>query len=159
MAVSKSTINTAPGFNSSAYTPILWSSFDSGANDVYFDMNGVQSNKLIVLWMGHSTLLSQIWVGTSDSRSSQTSKVYPGSASKLGPLKVRTTLETDGHARSKFQSTVAADTEVFAIYMAGPFEPARFADSQGFIKVARGVTTGGASGSSDELHIAGILVP
>ena len=160
MAQHKSTINVAPGFNSTDYTPINWSSFDSGANDVYFDMNGVTDGKMVILLAGHSTLISGIYVGTSDSRSSQTSKTYPFSAGKLGRMKIKTTVVTAGNARSKFLSTVAADTEVWGIFAFGPFETARFADSRGYIKVARPITTaGGVSQSSDEQHIAALLLP
>ena len=160
MAAHESTINVAPGFNSSGYTPLKWSSFDSGANDIYIDVTGVTSEKMLVLLAGHSTLVSGVWIGTSDSRSSQTSKLYPFSAGKLGPMAIRTTVVTDGNVRSKFLSTVVANTEVWAIYAMGPFEPARFADSRGYVKVCRAVSVAGnASNSSDEQQICTILVP
>ena len=155
MAVHKSTIIIAPG-HSSAYAPVLWSSFDSGANDLYFDVNGVDETKMLILHMGHSTLVCGVYIGTCASASSQTSKVYPYSAGKLGPMKINTTLVGDGHARSKFLSTVAADTEVFAIYCYGPFETARFADSRGYIKMSRAKI---ANVSTDEQHVAAILLP
>ena len=160
MAVHESTINAAPGFNSTGYTQIDWSSFDSGANNLYFDVNGVNETKMVILLAGHSTLVTNTYIGTCDSRSSQTSKIYPYSAGKLGPLKVRTTVSTRADPSAKFLSTVAADTEVWAIHMMGPFETARFADSRGFIKVCRGkVDAGGVSQSSNEQQIAAILLP
>ena len=161
MAVHKSTINSAPGFNSSGYKQIDWSSFDSGANNLYFDVNNVNETKMVILLAGHSTLVTNTWIGTCNSSvSSQTSFEYPYSAAKLGPLQIKTTASTRADPSAKFQSTVAADTEVWAIHMLGPFETARFADSRGFIKVSRGiVAAGGVSQSSDEQHIAAILLP
>jgi len=160
MAQHESTINAAPGFNSSGYTQLDWSSFDSGANDIYIDVTGVTSEKMLILLAGHSTLNGGIWVGTSDSRSSQTSKLYPHSAGKLGPLRIRTTISTRADPSAKFLSTVVANTEVWRISAMGPFETARFADSRGYIKVCRAKTTAGAaSGSSDETQICTILVP
>ena len=89
---------------------------------------------------------------------------YPYSAAKLGPMVIKTTVVADGNVRSIFKSTSATagagDTEVLAVYAIGPFETARFKDSNGQINVARGITTaGGASHSSDAQYIAGILIP
>ena len=167
MAQHKSTLNKALPISTKAVA-LLWSSFDSGANDVYFDVNGVNADKMIILGMGHSTLINTWWIGTSDSRSSGAgglgTKAYPYSAARVGRIKVRTTVAADGHARSKFKSTRstagAIDTQVFAIFAIGPVETARFKDSNGRIHVCRGVTSvGGVSQSSDEQHICAILLP
>jgi len=83
-------------------------------------------------------------------------------------MMIKTTVVSDGHARSKFKSTISTgkgatdscDTEVWAIYAMGPFETERFKDSNGHINICRGITTvGGASHSSDEQHICAILLP
>ena len=164
MAAHKSTIINAPG-NSTGYAAISWSSFDSGANNVYFDVNDVDASKLLILVAAHSTLPCRIWVGTSDSRSSHTSMAYPFWPNQgLGRFVVKTAAVSDGHARSIFKSTSATagagDTEVLAVYALGPFETARFKDSDGYINVCRGITTaGGASHSSDAQYIAGVLIP
>ena len=159
MAAHLSTIINAPG-NSSNYSGILWSSFDSGANNVAFNVKGKDASKMIILYAAHSTLINRIWIGTSDSRSSHTSMHYPYTASKLGRMKIQTSVEIDGAFRSKFRSTVAADTEVFAIYVLGPFETARFKDSDGYINVCRGACpVGGVSQSSNEQFVAAVLIP
>ena len=155
-------LNLAPG-NSSNYKSVIWASFDSGANNVIFDMNRIDASKMVILYAGHSTLVNTIWIGTSDSRSSGSlvaAARYPYSAAELGRMKVQTTVETDGALRSRFRSTVAADTEVFALFALGPFETARFKDSEGHINVCRGITTGGGvSQSSNEQYVAAILIP
>ena len=155
-------INIAPG-NSSNYKSVIWASFDSGANNVIFDVNNVDASKMMILYAGHSTLINRIWIGTSDSRSSGAlvaAARYPYSAAELGRMKIQTTVETDGALRSRFRSTVAADTEVFAVFALGPFETARFKDSEGHINVCRGVTpAGGVSQSSNEQYVAAILIP
>lgn len=164
MAAHIATIINAAG-NSTDYAQIKWSSFDSAANNIVFPTKGnVDASRMLILLAAHSTLDNRIWIGTSDSRSSAAKNtaafVYPGSAAKLGRMMIKTTKEVDGATRSKFLSTVAADTEVFAIYALGPFETARFADSDGYINVCRGITTvGAASHSSDAQWIAAIQIP
>ena len=162
MAAHKSTINLAKGSGtaSSKALPLLWSSFDSGANNVYFDVSDVNSDKLLILAFGHSTLLNTWWIGTSDSRSSHTSMSYPYSAGKRGRMRIASTIQIKADASAKFLSTVVADTEVKGIWAIGPLETARFADSNGHINICRGITSAGnASHSSDEQHICAILLP
>ena len=160
MAAYVSTVNLAPGNTSNSLT-IQWSSFDSGANNVAFDVNNKDGSKIIILVGCHSTLENNIWIGTSDSRSSHTSMNYPFSAFGQGRMKIQTTgIGTDADPASVFMDTIVADTEVFKILCYGPFETARFKDSDGYINVCRGVvTTGKASHSSDEHKIAAILIP
>ena len=159
MAAHTATI-ISPSYNSSNAAIIKWSSFDSGANNVAIDVDGKDASKILILIAANTTLNNKWWVGTSDSRSSHTSMAYPYSAAGLGRMKIQTTLVVDGQAQSKFLSTVAADTEVFGIFALGPFETARFKDSNGQINVARGVlTAGAASHSSDEHFVSAILIP
>ena len=162
MAQHKSTINIA--LASSVGVPIKWSSFDSGANDMYFDVSNVDASKLLILIAGHSTIPSRWWIGTSDSRSSGAgglgTKAYPYSAAKQGRMLLQTTLEVLAQPEGKFMSTVVADTEVWGIFALGPFETARFKDSDGRIHLTRGVTTaGGDSIGSEEQHACAILLP
>jgi hypothetical protein len=162
MAAHIATLNK-PTYNSSTPVKVKWSSFASGANNIVFNCKAVDASKLVILVAGCSTLEQNLWVGTSDSRSSgakASGMYYPFSAAKLGRMKIKTTAASDAHLMSKFRSTVAADTEVFGIICYGPFETARFKDSDGYINVCRGkVTAGGASHSSDTFYIAGILIP
>lgn len=149
-----------PSYNTSNAYDIDWSSFASGANNIVFNVNGVDASKMIILVAGMSTLANSYWIGTSDSRSSHTSMNYPYSAGKLGRVNIKTTACADANKRSRFRSTVAADTEVFGISVLGPFETARYKDSDGYINVCRGKqTAGAASHSSDTFWIAGILIP
>ena len=163
MAAHTATIINAAG-NTTNYAAIKWSSFDSGANNIVFNVANKDASKLLILVAAHSTLNNRIWIGTSDSRSSGAGAstvptTYPFTAQSLGRMKIQTTKEVDAATRSKFRSTVAADTEVFAVYALGPFETARFKDKDGYINVCRGITTTGeASHSSDAQYIAGILI-
>ena len=164
MAAAKSSLIKLVGGNSSIPVPLKWTSLDSGANNVYFDVNGVDADKMVILGVGHSTEYCQWWIGTSDSRSSGGgglgTKAYPYSAGRLGRLRLRnSTIAPDAQNRSKFKSTFA-DTEVLAIYVMGPFETARFKDSNGRINVCRGVTTAGAvTQATIAYNICGILLP
>lgn len=162
MAACFSTIINAAGNTSNAVS-INWTSFASAANNTAFKVNAKDASKLLILVAGMSTLVNKFWIGTSDSRSSgalAAGAAYPFSAGKIGRMKIKTTAASKAAIRSKFRSTVAADTEVWAIYALGPFETARFKDSDGYINVCRGKATAGlASGSSDTFYISGILIP
>ena len=163
MAAHESTIINAPG-HTTGYAKVKWSSFDSGPNNVYFDVSNVDASKLIILVAGNSTLEQNLWIGTSDSRSSGGAPLggfkYPYSAGNMGPMKIKSTATTRADPAAAIMDTIVADTEVWDIRVFGPFETARFKDSDGYINVCRGkVTTGGASHSSDEHKIAGILIP
>ena len=164
MAQHASTINLAKGLstNSSKAKPVYWSSFDSGANDLYFDVSNVDASKMIILAVGMTTLPNSWWIGTSDSRDSAANdtKKYPYSAGQRGRMKILSTVQVKADPAAKFLTTVVADTEVKSIYCLGPFETARFKDSLGRIHMCRGVqTTGLASHSSNEMHVAAILIP
>jgi hypothetical protein len=164
MAAHKSTINLAkgPGTASSKALPLKWSSFDSGANNLYFDVNNVDASKMIILALGHTTLINNWWIGTSDSRDSAANDTaqYPFSAGQRGRMKIASTVQVKADAAAKFLTTVVADTEVKSIWALGPFETARFKDSDGYINMCRGkVTAGQASHSSDEQHVCAILLP
>ena len=153
-----------PSYNTSNAYDIDWSSFDSGANNIAFNVGGLDGSKVIILVAGQTTLINSVWIGTSDSRSSHASMKYPYSGFKIGRMNIKTTVCADGNRKSAFKSTYssagAGDTEVFGIIALGPFETARFKDSDGYINVCRGKTpAGSASGSSDEFYIAGILIP
>lgn len=152
----------SPTYNSSTPVHVKWSSFASAANNIVFNCKNKDASKLVILAAGMSTLERILYVGTSDSRSSGAKAsgfYYPFTAAKLGRMKIRTTAVSDAHRAVKFLSTTG-DTEVFGIIVYGPFETARFKDSDGYINVCRGVNTaGGASNSSDTFWIAGILIP
>lgn len=165
MAVAKSTLNFARG-NSSLGRPIKWSSFDSGANNVYFDVNAQDVSKMILLVAAESTLTQRWYIGTSASASSHTSKKYPYSAAGLGRVLIRTTAEAALSPVSVFKSTLGgsaaspvSDSEVIGIYALGPFETARYKDSRGYISVCRAKTTVGAVSDSAQNWVAAILLP
>jgi hypothetical protein len=162
MATYIATILNAQGSASIARS-IIWSSFSSGANSVVFNVKAKDASKMLILVGSNSTLINSYWIGTSDSRSSgakDPSAAYPYSASKLGRMQIKTTIAAKGALRSRFRTTVAADTEVYCVFALGPFETARFKDSDGYINVTRGKLTAGlASHSSDMHYIAAILIP
>ena len=166
MAQHASTINLAKGLStlSSKAKALYWSSFDSGANDVYFDVTNVDASKMLILAVGMTTLTNSWWIGTSDSRSSGAgglgTKAYPYSAAERGRIKILSTVQVKADPAAKFLTTVVADTEVKSIYALGPFETARFKDSAGRIHMCRGISAAGlASHSSNEMHVCAILIP
>ena len=165
MAVAKSTIIIAAGHSSNAQD-VKWSSFDSGDNNIHFDMNTVDASKMLILVACHSTLTHRWYIGTSASAASHTSMQYPYSAAGIGRWLIRTTAKNDADPISIFKSTdggsspgTLEDTEVMGIYTIGPFETARFKDSDGYINMCRAKTTVGAVSDSDAHYIAAILIP
>ena len=144
-----------PNYNSSNAYDIDWSSFDSGANNIVFDVDGIDGSKMIILVAQNGTIANTVWVGTSDSRASHTSMSYPYSAGGLPRTKINTTACADANAKNRFLSTVAADTEVHGIIAIGPFETARYKDSDGNINVCRGKTAAATLAQ----YIAAILIP
>ncbi len=154
MAVHTATL-IKPAYNSSNAYDIDWSSFDSGANNIVFDVDGVDASKMIILVAQNGTIANAVWVGTSDSRSSHTSMAYPYSAGGLPRLKIATTACDDANIKNRFQSTQGADSEVMGIIAIGPFETARFKDSDGNINVCRGIT----AAETIAQFIAAILIP
>jgi hypothetical protein len=157
MAAHESSINIANA--SSVARPLKWSSFDSGPNNLYFDVNTVDASNLLILCFGHSTLINHWYIGMSDSRDTDALAQGPYSAGKRGPMKVSSTVVIDAQPQSKFKTTLG-DSEVMAIFAIGPLETARFKDSDGYIKMCRGVMpAGGVSQSSDEQQVCAILLP
>lgn len=150
MAESKSTLIKTSSYSSSPAN-IKWSSLASGENNVYFDVNGIDASKLIILVANkESTAVTatcgKFYVGTSDSAATGSSKAYPYSASKLHRLQLRTTRV----AAAAYQSTGAK----IQVSVFGPFETARFKSSQGYIKFCKRK----AAGDAGDWKVAGILI-
>jgi len=155
MAVSKSTIINVSGTTAAAL--IKWSSLASGANNVYFDVKGKDTNNIIFLVCNTNstdvgTTAGYLYFGTSASAATGSSygKVY--SANKLNRFRVRTAPPTTDLTEGLSISTAGAHIAITAF---GPFESARLKDTDGYIKVSK------AKGTSDagRVKIAAILLP
>ena len=155
MAVSKSTIISLTGDSNDAL--IKWSSLASGANNVYFDVRGKDASKLVLLVMNTNstdvgTTAGYLYIGTSDSATTNSNAALTYSASKLGRLRLKTEPPTTDLKEASSLSSAGAHIAVTAF---GPFETARFKDSEGYINVCK------AKGTSDlgRVKIAAILIP
>jgi hypothetical protein len=153
MAVAASTIVQTLGTTAPAI--INWSSLASGANNVYFDVNGKATGKVIFLVTSINstsvgTTAGYFYFGASSSASSGSSVPYSGT--KLGRIKVRVAPPTTLAKEGVTASTAAAGISVSVF---GPYESARFKDSDGYINVCK------AKGADDagEVKIAAILLP
>lgn len=155
MAVSKSTIILTSG--TTAASLIKWSSLASGANNVYFDVKGKNTGKIIFLVANTNstdigTTAGYIHFGASATAAAGTSGANPYSANALGKMIVKTAPPTTDLTEGLTISSAAAH---LAISMFGPFESARLKDSDGYINVCK------AKGTSDlgRVKIAAILLP
>ena len=154
MAVAKSTIINAPG-NSTAGAIIYWSSLATDANNVYFDMNGKQGDRAIILVANINstdvgTTAGLFFIGGSDSDAASTN--FPYSASRLGKMQVSVHPPTASAKESLSPSTTAA---VISIGVIGPFETARFKDTDGQIQFSKRKATSDLS----HVKVAMILIP
>jgi len=154
MAVSKSTLQTARP--DTLGRQIRWSSFDSGANNTYLDVNGKDFSKIIILTANLrstdvGTTAGFFYIGASASASSGScwERVYSGRTGASARLRLKHASAT---AKARIGASAASSC---TIHVWGPFESARFKDSQGRIKLSKG------KGSSDAgaVKIAAILIP
>ena len=155
MAVSKSTVIALSGDSNDAL--IKWSSLASAANNVYVDVNGKDVSKMIMLVMNTNstdvgTTAGYLYIGTSDSATSGTSynKTYSGGIKRL---RLKTEPPTTDAKEGSSLSSAAAHS--LAISAFGPFEAARFKDSDGYINVCK------AKGTSDlgRVKVAFLFLP
>lgn len=158
MAVAKSTIINAPG-NSTSATMVVWSTISTDANNVYFDMRGVQGDRAIILLASlnssdntATSTSSLFWLGASNSAASGASGVHNYSARRQGRMGLDFYSSNAGGRISLSPSTAAGK---IAISVAGPFETARFKDTDGQIQFSK------RKGADDELdmRVAMIVIP
>ena len=138
MAVAKSTINVAPG-QSTAAQVIEWSTLSSGANNTYFDVNGKDGSNMLILFAslcstGTGTTGGLFYLGASDSSDAGTTGDHTFSARALGRMAISAQPPTTAAKEALSGSTTLAK---IAISVAGPFETARFKDSDGYIQLSK----------------------
>ena len=142
-----------PSYNSSTPTNLRWRTFTTKGG-WYADLNGAEGSKVIFLVAAESTAVSAgttIYVGTSataDTRSAAAA-LYSGAGLNRMKLKVAKTTKASSYAR--FHAT--GSTKLMHIAVLGPFETARFKDSDGYLNIVKAKT------GSTKACIAAILLP
>ena len=126
MAVAKSTIILAPGGESTTAVMVGWSSLATGANNTYFDVNGVDASKAVLLVaslnataMTATSTGAQFWIGASNSAASGASGEYTYSARRLARMKVSVYSSNGGAAIFNLSPSTAAGK--ISIGVLGPF--------------------------------------
>lgn len=154
MAVAKSTVHSLAGDSNDVL--IKWSSLASGANNAYFDVNGKDMSKMIILVVNTNstdvgTTAGYIYIGTSDSATTGDSyaKTYSGGIKRL---RLKTEPPTTDLKEGLDLSSAGAHLSVSAF---GPFEAARFKDSDGYVNICK------AKGTSDlgRVKVAALFIP
>lgn len=149
MATTASSINSITAYNSSTPTNLQWTALATEAGR-HIDMSGADGTKMILLVMGDSTDQANdvVYIGATDTDDSDTANY---SAGKLNQMKVNLARITKASAQAKVRAT--GTTHLKYIQAIGPFETARFLDSDNQLNIAKGKT------GSSSTFIAPILLP
>jgi len=152
MAETETTLTTCK-YNSSTPADIAWNTIAT-AVPTYIDVKGRDGSKVIFLVASGSTVPnagSTWYIGTSDTATTGTSFIASYSARKLGRLKIKQPKYVKAKAQSKFRSS--GTTKLYVVSALGPFETARFKDTDGFIYLTK------AKLGTTVAYVAAILLP
>jgi hypothetical protein len=153
MAGSSAITVVSASYNSSTPVVTKWRTMTT-AGGWYADVDGKEGSKVIFLVAAESTAVAAgttVYVGTSDTATTGSSYAKPYSGSLKGRMKLKIAKYAKATSESRFRSS--GTTKLMAISVLGPFETARFKDSDGYINFAKAKT-----GSSRAL-ISAILLP
>ena len=132
--IQKCTAHSTKGFH------VQWRALTTALGH-HLNVNNIDAGRLILLVAHTSTKAAEvnyIAIGASDSASSggkNPALNYPYSAGKLGPLKVGSSQTLAATAFTKMRSS--GSTLLMAVSVLGPFETARFKDSDGYMNIAK----------------------
>jgi hypothetical protein len=144
------TIQTV-SYNSSTPVRLDWDAFTTGTNE-YIDLDGKDASKVLILIARQSTIGgTTYYVGTSASAATGSSYTRQYSQSKLNRMKIGTSKAVKAKNYTRFRCS--GTTHLVTIEVLGPFESARFKDTDGYINIAKAIT------GSTTAKIAAILVP
>jgi hypothetical protein len=152
MAETKTTITTL-AYNSSTPAVIAWNNIAT-AVPTYFDIKAKEGSKLIILVAHASTKVaagSTWYVGTSATAATGSTYNINFSARKLGRMKLKQGKYAKATAHAKFRSS--GTTNLYSIGVLGPFDAARFKDTDGYIYLSKGRL------GSTVAYVAAILLP
>jgi hypothetical protein len=141
-------------YNSSTPLQLKWNTFTSGGANNYVNVNGAEGSKVLFLIASESTKVavgSTWYIGTSDSATTRSASANLYSGAALNRMKLTQVLTTKGHAANAFRSS--GSTRLVSITALGPFETARFKDSDGYINFAKAIT------GSSVGEVTAILIP
>lgn len=128
------TVVKATGNTSSPVT-LKWR-LATTAGGWYANANG--KDKVIFLIAAESTTPAAgttFYIGTSDTATTRSAAAALFSGAALNRMKVKVGKTTKGSSYARFRST--ATTKLMHIVAAGPYETARFKDSDGYINLAK----------------------
>lgn len=138
-------------YNSSTPVRLDWDTFTTGTNE-YINVNGLDGSKVLLIVSRESTAFgTTYYIGTSDSATTRSASAALFSAAGLNRLKIGTTAAVKAKAYTKFRTT--ATTKLVSFEVLGPFETARFKDSDGYINFTKRIT------GSTTAKVAAILLP
>ena len=145
---------TKPTYNSSTPTDIKWLILSTDDANSYINVNGMEGSKVLLLFAHETTKVgagSTIYIGTSDSATTRSASANLFSGAALNRMKMKVAKNAKGTVYSMFRAS--SSTRLMSIAICGPFETARFKDSDGYINFAKAKTGSTAS------RVAAILIP
>ena len=145
--IQKCTAESTKGF------PLQWRILTTALGH-HLNVKDVDASKMIILTARDSTKAAgtqYIWLGTSDSACSGTSQAHPYSASKLHIKKIGSSKILKATAFTKLRAS--GSTILMCVNVLGPFETARYKDSDGYINISKGKL------GSTTCWIGAILIP
>jgi len=152
MAETKTTITTCK-YNSSTPAIIGWNTIAT-AVPTYFDVKNKDGSKIIFLVASGSTKVangSTWYVGTSDTATTGTTYNNNFSGRLRGRMKIKQAKYAKATAQAKFRSS--GTTNLYNVAVLGPFETARFKDTDGYIYLTK------AKLGTTVAYVAAILLP
>jgi hypothetical protein len=148
---------TKPTYNSSSPAQLAWTAIATASANSYIDVGKISNSKgghVLFIMAGETTdnaAGTTWWMGTSGSACSGTSYARLYSGSKLGRMKGKVAQAAKATAYARFRTTGATHLVTMSVW--GPFETARFKDSDGYINFSKGRL------GSTVAHVAAILLP
>jgi hypothetical protein len=152
MAETKTTITTCK-YNSTVSADIAWNTIAT-AVPTYFDVKAKDGSKIIFLVASGATKVaagSTWYIGTSDTATTGTSFTRNFSARGLPRIKIKQPKYAKAKAQTKFRSS--GTTNLYVVSALGPFETARFKDTDGYIYLTK------AKLGTTVAYVAAILLP
>lgn len=138
-------------YNSSTPVRLDFDAFTTGTNE-YVNASGLDGSKLLLIVSRESTVAgTTYYIGTSDSATTRSAAAALFSGAALNRIKIGTSKAAKGKAYTRFRTS--GTTKLITFEVLGPFEAARFKDSDGYINFAKAKT------GSTTAKVAAILLP
>ncbi len=138
-------------YNSTTPVRLNWDAFTTGTNE-FIDVDGKDGSKVLLLVARESTVAgTSYYIGASDSATTGSSHTNWYTGNSAGRIKIGTSIAAKANNYTRFRTS--GTTKLVTIEVLGPFETARFKDTDGYVNFAKRKT------GSTTCKVAAILIP